>query len=138
VLVVGIIGNDVGHAPRYRCRGRRTLGSGSKELALKDKEEAFKGAQASARDAREQLLLTLRTRRGQSDEWPPWQRFEALKAIRRRRDSGDAELAHRSHCRAGPARTWKSPTSGRLPEGRHCLAFDASSSVLPGSIAAAA
>src|SRR5262249_24472616 len=80
----GIIGTTWGMLRATDAEAGALLEAGQKETALKEKEAALNAAQASARDAQEQLLLALRNQaRAERVSGRPGQRFEALKAIRK-------------------------------------------------------
>jgi serine/threonine protein kinase/WD40 repeat protein len=83
-LVGGIIGTTWGMLRATDAEADARQEAGQKETALQEKSGAFKAAQASARDAQEQLLQALRNQaRAERVSGRPGQRFEALKAIRK-------------------------------------------------------
>jgi serine/threonine protein kinase/WD40 repeat protein len=83
-LVAGIVGTTWGMLRATDAEADALQEAGQKETALKEKEGALSAAQASARDAQEQLFLALRNQaRAECVSGRPGQRFEALKAIRK-------------------------------------------------------
>jgi serine/threonine protein kinase/WD40 repeat protein len=83
-LVGGIIGTTWGMLHATDAEADALKEAGQKEIALLEKDGAFKAAQASARDAQDQLLQALRNQaRAERTSGRPGQRFEALKAIRK-------------------------------------------------------
>ncbi len=84
VLVAGIVGTTWGMLRATDAEADARQEAGQKEIALREKDGAFQVAQASARDAQEQLLVALRNQaRAERTSGRPGQRFKALEAIRR-------------------------------------------------------
>jgi serine/threonine protein kinase/WD40 repeat protein len=84
VLLGGIIGTTWGMLRATDAEADAVQAAGQKDTALREKDGAFKAAQASARDAQEQLLLALQNQaRAERVSGRPGQRFAALRAIRK-------------------------------------------------------
>jgi serine/threonine protein kinase/WD40 repeat protein len=83
-LVGGIIGTTWGMLRATDAEADALQEASEKETALQEKQGALSAAQASARDAQDQLFLALRNQaRAERVSGRPGQRFEALKAIRK-------------------------------------------------------
>jgi serine/threonine protein kinase/WD40 repeat protein len=83
-LVGGIIGTTLGMLRATDAEANALQEASEKETALQEKDAAFKAAQASARDAQEQLLQALQNQaRAERVSGRLGQRFAALKAIRK-------------------------------------------------------
>jgi WD40 repeat protein len=127
MLLGGIIGTTWGMLRATDAEADALQEAGQKETALKEKEGALGAAQASARDAQEQLFLALRNQaRAERVSGRPGQRFEALKAIRK---AAKIRVTPELRTEAIAALVLPDLVMARewdgFPDGTHALAFDA-------------
>ncbi len=126
-LVGGIIGTTWGMLRATEAEADALVEAGRRERALDEKDEAFKTAQASGKEAQEQLLLALQNQaRAERVSGRPGQRFKALEAIRR---AAQVRVTPELRAEAAAALVLPDVEVARewdgFPEGSLALAFDA-------------